>query len=90
LWLSARGTWGSSPTRSCGSTSSRRSTSPRMRGRGECDRRCTLEAAPSRCRRVEVSCTSWRSSSHRISGGTMAGSTYATMIVYYLVSLARS
>jgi hypothetical protein len=58
LRTSVRGTWGSSPTRSCGSTSSRRSTLPRRRARREFGERCTPEAALSKCRWVEVISTS--------------------------------
>jgi hypothetical protein len=48
-----------SPTRSCGSTSSRQSTSLRRRAREEYGGRCTYEAAPSKCGRVEAISTSW-------------------------------
>jgi hypothetical protein len=90
LQPSTRGTWGSSPTRSCGSTFSRRSILPRRRTRRECGEWCTLEAAPSRCGRVEVSCTYRRSSPHRTAGGMTTSSTCTTTMADCLSSLARS
>jgi hypothetical protein len=87
---SVRGTWGSSPTRSCGSISSRRSILLRRRVRRECGRWYTLGVVLSRCSRVRVSCTSRPSLSPRTAGGTMASSTYATTTASYLASLARS
>jgi hypothetical protein len=90
LQPSARGTWGSIPTGSYGSTSSRHSILPRRQARRECGGRCTLEAALSRCGWIEVIYTSRPSSSRRTAGGTMAGSTYAMMTTTSLASLPRS
>jgi hypothetical protein len=56
----------------------------------ECGGQYTLGAALSRCGRVEVSYTSRPSLSRRTAGGTMAGSTCATMTASCLASPVRS
>jgi hypothetical protein len=65
---------GWSHTGTYGSTSSRQSTSPRMRASEEYGARCMQGAAPFKSEWVEVSSTSRRSSSRRTADGTTGGS----------------
>jgi hypothetical protein len=90
LRLSMRGTWGSSPTGSYGSTSSRRSTLLRKQARKECGGQCMLGAARSRCGWVLGIYTSRPNSSRRTTGGTIVGSTYAMTTATSQASPARS
>jgi hypothetical protein len=81
---------GMEPPRICGSTSSRQSTLPRRRARGECGVRCTPVAAPFKSGQVEASSTSRRSSSRRTADNTMGGSTCATTTTACRSSLTGS
>jgi hypothetical protein len=90
LQRSTRGTWGWSHTRTCGSTSSRQSISPRRQASEECGARCMQGAAPFKSESVEASSTSRRSSSHRTADGTTGRSTCVMTMTGYQGFLARS